>query len=119
MLTDPQSITVNGVAISLPRTSEVGNYADYTASNDSASLRILQSKSGKTRRTAVVFRQNKIAADPLTAINQRIASQVSITFTSPIDGFTITELANQFLGLSSALSASSAANLVKILGGEK
>jgi hypothetical protein len=119
MLTDPQSVTVNAVPVSLPRTGINGNSADYTSADGAYSLRVQQSVSRGTKRTVVSLRNNKIAADPLTAVNSRVSDVVSVSFTSEVDGHTITELKDQFIGLSTVLTASSAATLIKILGGEK
>lgn len=119
MLSDPQSITVGGGAKSLPRTGVGSGSADYTTADGNYRLRVMQSSNSKTRRTAISLQINKIAADPLTAVNQRVTAQVSVAFIAPIDGFTIAELVDAFTGVSGMLNASSSAKLVQILGGEK
>lgn len=119
MLADPQSVTIDGNAISLPRTSVGNGVADYKSADGVTSLRVMQSDSKTARRTSVVLRTNKIAADPLTAINSRLVSTVSVNFTAPVDGFTPTELAKQLAGLATLLTASSNAVAIRVLGGEK
>lgn len=119
MLTDPQSITVGGSAKSFPRTGIGAGSADYTTSDGTYRFRVSQSSNSKTRRTAVSLQINKIAADPLTAVNQRVTAQLSVAFITPTNGFTIAELTDAFTGVSALLNASSSAKLVQILGGEK
>lgn len=119
MLADPQSVTVAGNAISLPRTGVNGNLADYMSADGTTSLRIQQSTTRNTKRTSVILRTAKIAADPITGLNSRVTATWSVTCSQPLDGFTITELKDQLVGLATALTASSAAMTTKVLGGEK
>jgi hypothetical protein len=119
MLADPQSVTVGGGAKSLPRTGIGSDTVDYTTADGAYRLRVQQKQNGKSRRTNISLIANKIAADPLTAVNSRLSALVSVNVTSPIDGFTVDELADQITGLSTLLTASSAATAKKILGGEK
>lgn len=119
MLADPQSVTVNGVAISLPRTGVNNNLSDYSSADGITSLRIQQSLTSSTKRTSVILRTAKIAADPISGLNSRKLATISVTVTAPLDGFTITELKDQLVGLATALTASSAAMTTKVLGGEK
>lgn len=119
MLTDPQSITVGGATIPLPKTGSDKNSADYTSADGISQLRVAQTTNSTTRRSTVSLKTNKIAADPITAINSRKSSIWTISNSSPIDGFTITELKDQLVGLAALLTATSAALTTKILGGEK
>jgi len=119
MLADPQSVTVGGTAISLPRTGVDRTSADYTSADGNTQMRVTQTTNASTRVTSISFKTNKIAADPVTAVNSRKSEIITITFRGPLDGFSITELKDEFVGLSTALTASSAALLIKILGGEK
>lgn len=119
MLADPQSITIAGSAVSLPRVGINGTSADYSSADGALTLRVQQSTSKDSRRTSISQRSNKIAADPLTAVNKRVSSTVSVNVVAPLDGFTVAELKDQLVGLASALTASSAALATKILAGEK
>lgn len=119
MLADPQSITIAGTAVSLPRTAVNGTSADYTSADGAVSLRVQQQTSKGTRRTSVSLRNNKIAADPLMAVNRRVSDVVSLNINAPLDGFTATELRDHVLALCAALSASSGSMVTKVLGGEK
>lgn len=119
MLADPQSITIAGTTISIPRTGIGGDSAVYTSADGTVSLRIQQTVNKTRRRTIISLQSNKIAADALTAVNQRVQSVLTFSFNTPVDGFTITELKDQLVGLSTLLTASSAAMAIKVLGGEK
>lgn len=119
MLTDPQSVTVGGTAISLPRTGIDKSSADYTSADANSQMRVAQTTNSTTRRTTVSYKTNKIAADPISAVNSRKSSIWTISCNAPLDGFTATELKDQFVGLATALTASSAALTLKVLGGEK
>ncbi len=119
MLTDPQSITVGGTAIPLPRTGSDRTSADYTSADGNTQLRVQQTSTATTRNSLISLKTNKIAADPITAANSRKSQLITISFRGPIDGFTLTELKDEFVGLVTALTASSGALTLKILGGEK
>jgi hypothetical protein len=82
-------------------------------------MRVSQTTNSNTRRTVISLKTNKIAADPITAVNSRKSSIWTIANNAPLDGFTAAELKDQLVGLANALTASSAALTTKILGGEK
>lgn len=119
MLADPQSITIAAATTPLPRVSVGADSADYSDVDGKTVLHVQQSTAKSSRRTVVTLRSNKIAADPLTAVNRRVSSTIAVTVNAPLDGFTITELKDQVVALATYLTASSAATTVKILGGEK
>jgi hypothetical protein len=119
MLSDPQSITVAGDTTSLPRVSEVGTFADYTSADGTVNLRITQNGNGSTRRASIALRTSKIAADPISEVNSRKSATVSVNVSRPVDGFTVDELAAQLVGLSTLITASSAAIAKRIIAGEK
>lgn len=119
MLTDPQSITVGGTTIPLPKTGSDKTSADYQSSDGNSQLRVQQTTNSTTRQTVVSLKTNKIAADPVSAINSRKSSIWTISNRAPLDGFTLTELKDELVGLATLLTASSAALTTKILGGEK
>jgi len=119
MLADPQSVTIGAATVSLPRTGINGTSADYTSADGAVSLRVQQTTTKDQKRTVISQRSNKIAADPLTAVNRRLSSIISVSITNPVDGFTVAELKDQLVGLANALTASSAAMATKIISGEK
>lgn len=119
MLEDPLTITVNAVPIVLPRTGVARDAVDYTSAGGTTKFRVQQTANGSTRRTSAIMSTVKIAADPISGLNSRKTTTVSVTWSAPLDGFTTTELKDQLVGLATYLTASSAAKTVKILDGEK
>lgn len=114
MFTDPQSVTVNAVAVSLPRISSTGSSSSYRSA-DTTEMLTISSAEGKRNRRTVRVDFNKIAADPLTAVNAKFTGSVYLVIDSPISGFSIAELQYQVTALTAWLSA---ANVAKVLGGE-
>nr|QDH90762.1 MAG: hypothetical protein H1Rhizo26FD1160_000003 [Leviviridae sp.] len=119
MLADPQSVTVGGSTISIPRVTEVGNYTEYYSADGITSLRITQASSANKRRHSLTLRTAKIAADPISGLNSRKLSNITVTVDRPVDGFTVTEIKDQLVALATLLTASSAATAIKIIQGEK
>lgn len=119
MLADPQTVTVGATPVALPRTGISGTNADYTSADGAYRLRVMQTSNSTTRRTSITLQSNKIAVDPLMAVNTRRSDLIGVSITAPLDGFTITEQKDQVVALCNLLTSSSAATLVKILGGEK
>lgn len=115
--TDPQSITISGSALTLPRTSNGVNSSVYTAADSTGLLRI-SSAYGKRNRRTVRLEHSKIAADPLTSVNQKYSMTVYMVVDEPVVGYTLTERQAVVAGLSGWLTASSGANVAKLLGGE-
>jgi hypothetical protein len=119
MLTDPQSITVNAVAQSLPRISAGTNTATYQ--KDDGTYRLTISHSYNTNRNRRVARidQTKITSDPfIPANNTQVKLGVYIVVDEPISGFTVTERKYIVDALTAWLTASSDANTIALLGGQ-
>lgn len=120
MLTDPQTITISSNARTLAQTDLTPTSGIYTDPDNGLTLYVTQrvDKDG-VRRATVSLTTAKIAADPLSAINQRIDDAVTISLRVPPSGFTKAEIAAQFVGLSAWLTAGTNLNLNKVLGGER
>lgn len=117
-LTDPQSVTIAASANSVPRIIDNPTSSVYTSSDGTVSLTVGTSTQ-KRRRTQVRVDLSKIAVDPyVSTINRKLTASAYIVVDSPLTGFTVTELKDLSLALSTWMTASSSANLVKALGGE-
>jgi len=117
-LTDPQSITINAVAISLPRTSSDSNAGTFT-SNDSLVKETVSHQYGKRTRHLFRIDHSKVAADPFqTTINAKYSMSAYFVVDVPPVGYTVTEQKQVIDGLIAQLNASSGALITKILGGE-
>jgi len=117
-LNDPQSITISGTAVSLPRTSSGVNQGTFSAS-DGTVVETVSHQYGKRTRRLVRVDHSKIAPDPLIS-DRNIKHSLSayLVVDAPITGYTVTEAKDVVKGLVTQLTASSDAVLVKFLDGE-
>jgi hypothetical protein len=115
---DPQSVTINAVAQSLPRTSSGPNSGIFTKDDGSVKLTVSHQSAKRVRRV-VRLDHKKIAADPLQpSTNTQFSLGVYMVFDIPLTGYTVAEQKQIVDALTGYLTASSGANVTKILGGE-
>jgi hypothetical protein len=118
MLADPQSVTINAVAVSLPRLTAGENKGSF-GSNDGTVKESVSHTYG--RRTRRMFRldHSKVAPDPLISAQNIVHSMgVYLVVDAPVTGYTVTEQKQVIDGLIAQLNASSGAIITKFLGGE-
>jgi len=119
MFADPQSVTINAVANSLPRTSSGTNSGAFTKDDGLVGLQVSHQKTGKKTRHLIRLNHAKIAADPLLAgVNVKAQMAAYLVVEVPETGYTVTEAKQVADGLTAFLTASSGANVTKLLGGE-
>lgn len=117
-LSDPQSVTINAVAISLPRTSTDTNASSYQ-SNDGLVKETVSHQYGKRNRHLARIDHSKIAADPFSStLNAKYSMAAYIVIDVPPVGYTAAEAKQVVDGFIAQLNASSGALITKILGGE-
>lgn len=116
---DPQSVTVSGTAVPLPRTGS-GLGTGTFGSSDGAYGVDVRNSYGKTRiRRTIGISNKKFASDPLRPTdNKPVAATVRLVVDQPIQGYTSAELQAIIVGFLGNLTATSNANIVKLLGGE-
>jgi hypothetical protein len=114
---DPQSVTINAVANTLPRTSSGTNSGAFTNSDGTVRLTISHSYGKRNRRT-VRIDHSKIAADPLLSENVEFSMSTYLVMDTPTRGYSVTEAKQIVDALTAYLTASSGANVTKVLGGE-
>ncbi len=115
MFADPQSVTVNAVAESMPRISTGDRTSTYRTSDGEFKLQISHSEGSRNRRTVRVT-QEVVAADPfLTDVNRTYVQHAYIVLDTPKVGFTAAQQDNLAQGLVDYLSD---ANIDKIIAGE-
>lgn len=120
MFADPQALTVSGTAVSLPRVGS-GNPSRlgvYQNADGSMNLSIRQDQTANRFRREVRLTMKKVAADPISAVNKEVSASVIIAIDEPKVGFTDVELTSLYTALTAALSASSNARLLQLMGGE-
>lgn len=115
MLADPQSVTINAVATSLPRTSAGATQNVYTSSDGNTSMTTKQNLTAKRFRREVRLSQKKIAADPISALNTELGVSVYLVVDEPRAGFSDTEIGYLIDALKAWLVS---ATYNKVLGGE-
>lgn len=116
MFAEPQTITVNAVAVPLPRiqSSPTGVFSD---AEDKYRLTVAHNRSNRLR-TTVRLDNAKIAADPLTAENADFQMSCQLAIVTPLRGYTVTEAKQIVDALTGWLTATSGANVTKLLGKE-
>jgi len=116
---DPQTVTINSVANTLPRTGFPVNGGLFTKDDGNVKLSVAHTSGAKrTRRTARLdFR--KIAADPLVSAQNILYSMSAyLVVDVPVTGFTVVEQKQIVDALTLYLTATSGARVTQLLGGE-
>nr|QDH88109.1 MAG: hypothetical protein H4Bulk47327_000002 [Leviviridae sp.] len=115
---DPQSVTVSGTAISLPRTSSGPNTGTFTSADGLTQLTVSHAY-GKRYRRQLRLTSSKISADPLVP-SQNVRSSMScyMVVDVPVNGYTVTEEKALVDALVAYLQASTGARVTQLLGGE-
>lgn len=116
MLADPQSVTINTVATSLPRTTQGVTQNVYTSADGKTTMTTKQNLTASRQRREVRLSQTKIAADPISAINKETGVSVYFVIDEPRGGiFTDAEI-GYLIDAHKAWMTS--VNYAKVLGGE-
>lgn len=115
---DPQSVTISGTAISMPRTGSGVNSGTFSSADGTALLSVSSTYGKRVRRT-VRLTQNKIVADPLvTNQNSRVNMTAYLVVDTPVNGYTVAEAKSVVDALVAYLSATTGARVTQLLGGE-
>lgn len=120
---DPQSITINAVANSLPRTGSGIGSGIFTKDDGLLTLTVNHrggnSTGGKRFQRRIRFDHSKVAANPFdSSINAKYGMSVSLIVDVGPVGYTIVEQKQIIDGFIAALNATSGANITRLLGGE-
>lgn len=115
---DPQTITISGTPISLPRTSVGDDESEYTSADGLTVLKANHSYRNRTRRVLRVD-VSKMTTDPFRpAENVKVSMSNYIVFDLPPAGYNATEALAVWTGFKTQFSASSDLLITKLLGGE-
>jgi len=118
MFSDPQSVTINAVAQNLPRVG-VGPNSGVFSKDDGTVLLKFSHQLGKRYRHLVSLDHTKLVTDPLMASqNLRVSMRAHMVIDVPPYGYTIAEAKQIVDAFTAYLTASSGANVTKILGNE-
>lgn len=116
MFTEPQTVTVNSVAASLPRVSFGDRSGVFQTSDSGITLKVTHDLRNRNRRT-VRLDFSKVAADPLLdGVSRPYSMSAYVVIDHPQVGFDNTEVTNNLKALTDWLAASG--NIAKVVGGE-
>jgi len=116
MLADPQSVTINAVATSLPKTQVGPTSSVFTASDGVTKMVTKQNMTALRARREVRLSQEKTTSDPVSSVNKIVGASVYLVIDEPRVGFfSDAEIKYLIEALKGWLTS---ANQDKILGGE-
>lgn len=113
--TDPQTITIDTVESTLNKIQSVGYSSEYATPDENLKLKISHQDSKKKTRRLVRLDVRKIAADPLTAVNEYKDSGIYFVIEDPEFGFTSEELEDYITGF---IAWFTSANIQKLLANQ-
>lgn len=115
---DPQSVTIAGTAVSLPRISSGPNSSVYQSADGNTRMTISHANGKRFRRT-IRLQHQKIAGDPLVPTsNAQFSMTAYVVVDVPKVGYTIAQQKEVVDGLTAYLTATAGASTTKLLGGE-
>jgi len=120
MFADPQSVTIGATPYTLPRTGSGTNSGTFAESGGTVLFKTSHSLGRRIRRVARLDHK-KLIADPLSPsvnVNTGFATYLVVDAPTQAGMFTITEQKDVVVALINNLTASTNANLLKLLGGE-
>lgn len=119
-LADPQSVTIGTTpgTVSLPRTGLDMSEGAFLSSDGNTKFTVSH-QYGKRKRHLVRLDFQKVAPDPLiSSTNVIYSASAYVVVDAPLTGFSISEQKDVLVALATYITAASAANAVKVLGGE-
>lgn len=115
---DPQSVTINAIAKTLPRTSNGVDSGAFTKDDGEVKLTVSHTYNKRNSRMLRLDHQ-KITTDTLDpTINTLYNMSVHVVVNVPKVGYTVAEQKQIVDGFVAYLSASSGARITQLLGGE-
>ena len=117
MYSDPQTVTVSGSAKTLNRTSSTENGGKFATADRSYQMSVIHSYGKRTRHT-VRLQFDSLVANPLVTgqnVQNSISTYLVVDTPNGFDTATAKAVVDGFLA---NLSATSGANVTKLLGGE-
>ena len=119
MLADPQTVTISGTAITLPRLEERVETNVYSDRTNGVDLYVTQKVDKKgINRSTISLVKNIIVTDPVSGIKARVPYSITVGQAAPV-GVVPADVEALWDALSGSLNASSKALLKKFLNGER
>lgn len=115
---DPQTVTINAVAQTLPRVGSGDNQGTFRKDDTTVEIKVSHSY-GKRVRRALRLTHSKVATDPLVpTTNVPYSMSVTLVVDAPSVGYTVAEQKQIVDAVTAYLTASSGARVTQLLGGE-
>lgn len=111
MLSDPTTITLAGVAKSLPRIQTNGSRSVYQTNDEALTLTVSHQVSGERVKTLFRIDQKSVVADPLSNVNDYETLNVWLNIDRPKFGFTSTQVNDLVVAIKAALDATTVGKL--------
>lgn len=108
---DPQTVTIDAVPHTLNRVKSDGYRSEYHEDDETLKMTLSHQESGKRTRRMARLDLRKIAADPLTALNEYKSLGVYLVIDEPEYGFADDEIDDAVQGFTTWLST---ANVTKL-----
>lgn len=115
---DPQTITISGTPISLPRVNVGNNGSEYLSSDGLVKLAASSAYGRRIRRVLRVDHQKVAPTFENPSINALQSMSCYIVFDTPRTGYTNAEALAVYTGFKTQFTATSDALITKLLGGE-
>ena len=115
---DPQSVTINSVARTLPRFLSGTNVGTFNSADGNTQLTIDPNGTKTRRSNKVSFRETVTVTDPVTGLTRLETHSITIISNRPLSGVSDTVAEQLAAGAFTWLTATTNANLKKILAGE-
>jgi len=116
--TDPQTVTISGTTISLPRVSVGNKQAVYTSGDGLVSLSASHAEGRRIRRVLRLDHRKLSPSPYVPTENIDVSMSNYIVFDVPKIGYTPTEALAVYNGFKGQFTASTDALIVKLLAGE-
>lgn len=115
---DPQTVTISGNAISLPRVSTDGDEVTYQSADGLVQM-LASHEISKRGRHVLRINHAKLTPDPfIPAENVKVSMSCYMVFDVPLVGYTAAEQLAVYAGFKGQFTASSDLLITKLLAGE-
>jgi len=118
MLTDPQTITIDGTAISMPLVSSQGTTSLYRSADGLHRLKVSYTESKNNTRYLLRYEEDAVAADPISSLNQKVTAAVYLVIDQPTFGIDDARLVKVITGMKTWLNTGSGLLVERVLGNE-
>lgn len=124
MFTDPLTVTIDGVAISLARIQESpgskgqGPFSLYRNADGTKRLKIGFTEGSTNTRYLIRYEEDAVSADPISAVNKRVTAVFQTTIDQPSFGITDARVVNIVAGMKTLMATTSGAFVERVLGNE-